>query len=67
MRRIQGKALADAPKVWVASALAVLASTFNPNDLGAIEEVMRHYRDSLLLISIFEWNYPAWCPPSIST
>jgi hypothetical protein len=62
VRRIQGRALADERKVWVASALAVLASTFNPNGLGVIE-VMRHYRDSPLQISIFEWNYPAWWPP----
>lgn len=60
--RYRGKPMADERKVWIVSVLAIAASLVNPNGIGVIE-VMRHYRDSPMQISIFEWNYPAWWPP----
>ena len=58
----RGKPLADERKVWLAGALAIAASIVNPNGL-AVLDVMRHYRDSQMQISIYEWSYPAWWPP----
>src|SRR5579871_3093113 len=57
----RGRPLADERKVWIVSALAIFATYWNPNAWNAVQ-VMRHYRDSPLQISILEWNYPAWWP-----
>ena len=59
---LRGKPLPDERKIWIVSALAILATYWNPNAWNAIQ-VMRHYRDSPLQIAIVEWNYPAWWPP----
>jgi hypothetical protein len=60
--RFRGKPLADERKIWIVSVVSILASLCNPNGADAIA-VMRHYRDSPMQISIYEWNYPAWWPP----
>ena len=60
--RLRGKPVPDERKIWIVSALAILATFWNPNGWNVID-VMRHYRDSPLQISIYEWNYPAWWPP----
>ena len=59
--RFRGKPLPDERKIWIVSALAFLATYWNPNAWNAVQ-VMRHYRDSPLQIAILEWNYPAWWP-----
>ncbi|MBZ5578931.1 MAG: hypothetical protein LAP40_20410 [Acidobacteriia bacterium] len=58
----RGTPLPDERKIWMVSALSVLATVLNPNGVGVLE-VMRHYRDSPMQLSITEWNYPAWWPP----
>jgi hypothetical protein len=60
--RLRGKPLPDERKVWIVSVLSILLTYWNPNAWNALQ-VMRHYRDSPLQISILEWNYPAWWPP----
>ena len=60
--RFRGTPLADERKIWTVTALAIFATVWNPNGLHVVD-VMRHYRDSPLQISIYEWNYPAWWPP----
>jgi hypothetical protein len=58
---VRGKPLADERKIWIVSVLSVLVTYWNPNAWNTLQ-VMRHYRDSPLQISIYEWNYPAWWP-----
>lgn len=60
-QRLRGKPPADERKVWIISILSILVTYWNPNGWNVIE-VMRHYRDSPLQISIYEWSYPAWWP-----
>jgi hypothetical protein len=60
--RLRGKPLEDERKVWMVTVVCIFATFWNPNGWNVLE-VMRHYRDSPLQISIYEWNYPAWWPP----
>lgn len=60
--RLRGKPFADERKIWMVTGLCLFATFWNPNGWHVID-VMRHYRDSPLQISILEWNYPAWWPP----
>jgi hypothetical protein len=61
--RRQGRAPADAMRVWLVSASAIAASGLNPNGLRVLETLI-HYRESVLTSTLFEWKSPSlWGPP----
>jgi hypothetical protein len=53
----------DTRRVWLISALAMLATGINPNGFGALPAVLA-YRRSPMMANLIEWQPPKlWAPP----
>jgi hypothetical protein len=59
----RGRPDADARRLWIAGAAAVLASGINPNGFRIVQ-ILLNYRGSFLVSRVLEWGPPRLWPPS---
>ena len=61
--RWRGKPQPDERRLWLVSAMAIVASGLNPNGFRVVQ-VLLEYRNSPMQSQLFEWQHPRFWEPS---